>query len=116
MLYEERTFQPSQPAAIMVLGGSNCQLHALMRAEKEGYRVVLADYTDEPPGAHYAHVHLKVSTFDVPECIKAAREEGVQAVMTMPPCRSAAGSIRAFTALWMCGGGSRIPATISFPR
>lgn len=83
MLYEERTFQPSQPAAIMVLGGSNCQLHALMRAEKEGYRVVLADYTDEPPGAHYAHVHRKVSTFDVPECIKAAREEGVQAVMTM---------------------------------
>lgn len=75
VLYEEAT--------ILILGGSNCQLHAVQRARQEGYRVILADYTDHPPAAAYAHLHDKTSTFDVEGCTAAARREHADAVMTM---------------------------------
>lgn len=74
-LYEE--------SSIMILGGSNCQLHAVKRARDNGYKVILADYTDHPPGAQYAHVHCRTSTFDMDGCTEAARREHVDAVMTM---------------------------------
>ncbi|MCI8517810.1 MAG: glycosyltransferase [Hungatella sp.] len=83
MLYEERTEEGQAAPVMMILGGSNCQLNALRRARSEGYRVVLADYTDHPPGADWAHVHCKVSTFDIDGCTEAAGREGVEAVMTI---------------------------------
>lgn len=75
VLYKEST--------IMILGGSNCQLHGVQRARAEGYRVILADYTDHPPGAAYAHTHHQISTFDADGCTRAARQEHIDAVMTM---------------------------------
>ncbi len=80
---ERRTNVLYEKSTIMILGGSNCQLHGLMRAREEGYRVILADYTDHPPGAAYAHAHHRTSTFDIEGCIKIAREEHIDAVMTM---------------------------------
>lgn len=75
VLYEE--------ASILILGGSNCQLHAVRQARKDGCKVILADYTDHPPGAEYAHVHYHTSTFDIEGCTEIARREHVDAVMTM---------------------------------
>ena len=75
VLYEE--------SAILILGGSNCQLHAARRAREQGRRVILADYTEHPPAAAYAHVHDRTSTFDVEGCTELARREHVGAVMTM---------------------------------
>lgn len=72
-----------QQSSIMILGGSNCQLHAAKWARDNGYRVILADYTDHPPAADYAHIHSKTSTFDIDGCTKLARKEQVDAVMTM---------------------------------
>ena len=83
MLYEEVPENCPESKTIMVLGGSNCQLHAVQRARKEGHRVILADYTKNPPAAAYAHVHRQVSTFDISGCIEAAKEERVDAVMTI---------------------------------
>ena len=68
---------------LMVLGGSNCQLHALERAKKEGMYTILADYTETPPGAKVADVHEKISTFDVEACLAAAGRHHIQGVMTM---------------------------------
>lgn len=68
---------------LMVLGGSNCQLHALERAKKEGIYTILADYTETPPGAKVADVHEKISTFDVEACLVAAKKQRIQGVMTM---------------------------------
>ena len=83
MLYEEA--DPGVPGGktIMILGGSNCQLHALERARYEGHRVILADYTPSPPGAPLAHIHCRVSTFDVDACIEAAKTHRADAVMTI---------------------------------
>lgn len=75
VLYEE--------SAILILGGSNCQLHAAKRAGEAGCRVILADYTEDPPAARYADVHDRASTFDVEGCTALARRERVDAVMTM---------------------------------
>ena len=77
----------------MVLGGSNCQLHALKRAAERGIGTVLIDYTECPPGREIADAHLQISTFDTEACIRAAREEqidGVLAVGTDQPVLTAA--------------------------
>lgn len=68
---------------IMVLGGSQCQLHALQRAKEQGMYTVLADYTKHPAGAAYADVHEPVSTFHAEECLEAAKKHAIQGVMTM---------------------------------
>ena len=68
---------------LMVLGGSNCQLHALERAKKEGIYTILADYTEMPPGARVADVHEKISTFDADACLAAAKKHRIRGVMTM---------------------------------
>lgn len=78
-MYEEARQYPS----IMVLGGSQCQLHALQRAKKEQMYTVLADYTKAPAGAAVADVHEPVSTFDWEACIEAAKRHGIQGVMTI---------------------------------
>ena len=78
-LYETDMVYPR----LMVLGGSQCQLHALQRAKKQGMYTVLADYTKCPAGAAYADVHEQVSTFDAEGCLEAAQKHKVQGVMTM---------------------------------
>ena len=66
---------------LMVLGGSNCQLHALQRAKERGLKTLLVDYTSNPPGKEFTDTHLQVSTFDVDACIRVAKEESVDAVL-----------------------------------
>ena len=68
---------------LMILGGSNCQVHAFQRAKTLGIDTILADYTKSPSGARYAGLHEPVSTFDIEGCIRAAREHHAGAVMTM---------------------------------
>ncbi len=68
---------------LLILGGSNCQLHGAERAESMGIDTVLADYTFSPPAASICRVHERISTFDVEACIDAARRHQVTGVMTM---------------------------------
>ena len=78
-LYEIEAVYPR----LLVLGGSNCQLHALQRAKEEDMYTVLADYTKAPIGAAVADVHEQISTFDWEACEKAAQRHRVQGIMTM---------------------------------
>ncbi len=68
---------------LMILGGSNCQLHGAERANAMGVDTVLADYTANPPAASVCRIHERISTFDIEACIKAAKEHQVTGVMTM---------------------------------
>lgn len=68
---------------ILLLGGGNCQRSAARHASEQGARVVLADYTQNPPAAQYAAAHVSVSTFDIDGCIAAARQYHVDGVMTI---------------------------------
>lgn len=78
-LYEIKAVYPR----LMVLGGSNCQLHALERAEQLDMFTLLADYTNAPVGATLADVHEKISTFDWEACTEAAKRYEIQGIMTM---------------------------------
>ncbi len=68
---------------VMLLGGSNIQMSAARRLKQLGHRLILADYTDNPPAAVLSDVHVKASTFDADACIRAARAYRVEAVLTM---------------------------------
>lgn len=68
---------------VMLLGGSNIQMSAARRLKEMGCRVVLADYTQCPPASGISDVHIRASTFDPAACIRAAREYGVDGVLTM---------------------------------
>ncbi len=70
-------------ARLMMLGGSNCQLNGLKRARQMGIDTVLADYTECPPGAAWAGVHERISTFDAEACIQAGKKHNITGVMTM---------------------------------
>ena len=72
-----------RPEKLLMLGGSNCQLHGAQRARSMGVDTVLADYTKNPLAASVCGVHEKISTFDVQACIRAAKRYGVTGVMTM---------------------------------
>lgn len=78
-LYEIKENSP----ALMVLGGSNCQIHALERARERSIFTVLADYTKNPPAKELADIHEPISTFDAPACIEAAKRHQIQGVMTL---------------------------------
>lgn len=70
-------------AALMLLGGSNGQLSAARRIKSMGHQVILADYYKDPPAVAVCDAHAQVSTFDAEACIQAAKEYGVNGVLTL---------------------------------
>ncbi len=68
---------------LVVLGGSNAQLNAVVRAKQKGYFVILIDYLDEPPAATYADIHIQVSTFDMKACLGAASFYHADGIITV---------------------------------
>ena len=68
---------------LMLLGGSQCQLSAAKAVKAMGHRLVLADYLPDPPALRLCDAHARVSTFDAPACIAAAREHQVDGVFTV---------------------------------
>lgn len=78
-LYEIKHVSPT----LMILGGSNCQLHALLRAKERSITTILADYTKNPPAKKFAGVHEPISTFDAPACIEAGKKYSIDGVMTL---------------------------------
>ncbi len=70
-------------AVLMLLGGSNGQLSAARRIKAMGHQVILADYYKDPPAAAVCDAHAQVSTFDAEACIQAAKEYGVNGVLTL---------------------------------
>lgn len=72
-----------RPPRLMLLGGSNCQLHGAQRARQMGVDTLLADYTAKPPAAAVCGLHRQISTFNRDACKEAARRYHVTGIMTM---------------------------------
>ena len=68
---------------LVVLGGSNAQLNAVVRAKQKGYFVILLDYLNKPPAAAYADIHVQASTFDIKECFNAASFYHADGIITV---------------------------------
>ena len=67
---------------ILILGGAEAQVPIIQAAKKEGYYVVLCDWTTTNPGIKYADKHYQVSTLDRDAVIRVAIEEKIDGVIS----------------------------------
>ena len=66
----------------MVLGGNYNQVPLIEAAKKEGYYVVLVDYTSDHPGIPLADKHYQDSYMDLDRVLEIARQEGIGGVIS----------------------------------
>lgn len=67
---------------LLVLGGSENQVPIILAAKREGYRVVLCDFTDWHPGIRLSDVHYRANTLDFEAVLEVARREHVDGVIS----------------------------------
>ena len=70
-------------AGILILGGSNCQINAILRAKQKGHTVIVSDYYENAPGKAFADYGELISTFDAEGNIETARKYNIDGVMTL---------------------------------
>ena len=66
---------------LLMLGGSDIQVHAIRRAVEMGLRVVTCDNRPENPGHAFAHEYHEVSTTDLDGVLALARSLGIDGVL-----------------------------------
>lgn len=67
---------------LLVLGGASAQVPVIQAAKKEGYYVVLCDWTTTNPGIPLADKHYQVSTLDRDAVYEVAVKENVDGVIS----------------------------------
>ncbi|MBR3020286.1 MAG: hypothetical protein IKH57_25005 [Clostridia bacterium] len=67
---------------LLILGGAEAQVPVIQAAKKEGYYVVLCDWTTTNPGIKYADKHYQVNTLDTDAVIRVAVEENIDGVIS----------------------------------
>lgn len=78
---------------ILILGASELQLPAILKAKEMGLTVGVVDYNPEAVGIEYADAYYNASTVDVDAVCRAAQDFAPHAVMTLAtdmPMRSVA--------------------------
>lgn len=68
---------------ILILGGGNCQLNAILCAKKKGHKVIVSDYYNDAPGKKYSDFKELVSTFNIEDNIRVAKKYNIDGVMTI---------------------------------
>lgn len=68
---------------ILILGASNSQINAILKAKQKGHNVVVSDYYEDSPGKAFCDYKEMTSTFDAEGNIEVALRYGVDGVMTM---------------------------------
>lgn len=68
---------------ILILGASNSQINAILKAKQKGHTVVVSDYYEDSPGKAFCDYKEITSTFDAEGNIEVASRYGVDGVMTM---------------------------------
>ena len=67
---------------ILILGGNVAQVPLIEAAKREGYYVVLVDYTTTNPGIALVDKHYQVNFMDRERVLEIAREEKVEGVIS----------------------------------
>ena len=68
---------------ILILGGSNSQINAILNAKRKGHTVIVSDYYDDAPGKMFSDYNEIASTFDAPGNINIAKKYDIDGVMTL---------------------------------
>ncbi len=71
-----------QSKKIMILGASTLQLPAICKAKEMGITVIAVDKDSNAVGFKYADICLFFSTIDTPRITEAARQFGIDGIMT----------------------------------
>jgi len=68
---------------LLILGGSNSQLNAVLRAKEKGHTVIVADYYEDAPGKEFSDYSVLTSTFDAQGCLAVARKYKIDGILTV---------------------------------
>ena len=67
----------------MILGASVLQLPAILKAKEMGLQVIAVDMDKNAIGFRYSDVCIEISTLDIPEVVKAAKQHNIDGIMTL---------------------------------
>ncbi len=67
---------------ILILGGAEGQIKLIKAAKREGYYVILCDYTTTNPGIKLADKHYQVSTMDRKLVLEIATKERINGIIS----------------------------------
>ena len=85
----------SKPVAI-VLGGTIPHISLIAKLKERGYYVVLIDFLNNPPAAHYADEHVRESTLDKEGVLDIAKRK--QASLVISTCVDQANAVCCYVA------------------
>ncbi len=73
--------QTKEKKKLLMLGGANAQVPAIIRAKELGYYVITCDYLPDNPGHRFADKYVNVSTIEKEDVLKLAEKEKVQGII-----------------------------------
>lgn len=68
---------------ILILGASNSQLNAILKAKQKGHTVIVSDYYEDAPGKAFSDYNEITSTFDIEGSIEIGHKYGIDGVLTL---------------------------------
>ncbi|MGH4117851.1 ATP-grasp domain-containing protein [Clostridium sp.] len=68
---------------LLILGGGNCQLNAILRAKKKGHTVIVSDYYEDAPGKKYCDYSELGSTFSIDDNVKISQKYNIDGILTL---------------------------------
>ncbi len=68
---------------LLILGGGNCQLNAIIRAKQKGHTVIVSDYYADAPGKKYCDYSELASTFSIEDNINISRKYDIDGILTL---------------------------------
>jgi biotin carboxylase len=68
---------------LLILGGGNCQLNAIVRAKQKGHTVIVSDYYEDAPGKKYCDYSELASTFSIDDNISISRKYNIDGILTL---------------------------------
>lgn len=68
---------------LLILGGGNCQLNAILLAKQKGHTVIVSDYYEDAPGKKYCDYRELASTFSIDDNINISRKYEIDGILTL---------------------------------
>lgn len=68
---------------LLILGGGNCQLNAILRAKEMGHTVIVSDYYPDAPGKDHCDYGELASTFSIEDNINISKKYDIDGVLTL---------------------------------
>jgi phosphoribosylamine-glycine ligase len=68
---------------LLILGGGNCQLNAILRAKQKGHTVIVSDYYEDAPGKSFCDYSELASTFSIEDNISIAQKYDIDGIITL---------------------------------